>query len=173
MTDTTDTGLELVVPGTEEVIALRDASALELADLLEDLDELKARAGDARAAVVGELARRADARGARTVSIGGIDYAVNAPTSEAYDRRRLEEELAPLVEDGTLDAAILTEVIRHPPRPPAPEPEVDLRVVNRLKKSDDKRVLAALAAARTVSPNRRTVKIKASATDTTAEELDA
>lgn len=163
-------GTDLIVqPITGEAIELADWRADRLAGELEDVDDLRYRVNAYRDAIVAELARRADARGARKVRVDGVEYEVNAPTEEAYDPGRLMAALAPLVADGTIDQELVDALVVTPP-PKRPAPRVDRRRVNTLKRSTNRRLLAALAAARVVAPARRTVKIIGRVTDATALE---
>lgn len=166
---------ELVIPGTPSaglVIDVADTPAWNLTDLLGELADLETKSAAVRQAIVEELAARADRRGARKVTLDGVELEVNAPTEEVYDVRRLREELEPLVADGVIDRELVAELIVRP-TPPEPPERVDKRRVNTLKRSADKRVLAALTGARTVVTRRRTVKVLGRPVDGTVEEVSS
>jgi hypothetical protein len=161
-----------VHPATGELVNLTAADPADLAIGLEGASDLLDDLYAFRQAIVDELARRADARGRRTVTLGPIDVEVNAPTVDDYSVERLEAELEPLVDAGILDRELVDELIVQPPRPPAPPAKVDKRRVNALLKSDDRRILGALAAARTRRTQKRTAKITRLAVESTATEVD-
>jgi hypothetical protein len=159
-TTQTDPSMELtVIPGgSGEVVNLRELTGAGLADLMENLDDAYLDLAAYKAELVREVARRADKAGARTATIDGVTFEVNAPTEEAYSVDVLREKLKPLVDAGELDASTAEALITRPK--PKVEPErVDKRKLNVLKRSDNRRLLAALAAARTVNPTRRTAKV--------------
>lgn len=157
----------VVHPVTGELVDVRTATPAALADALEDYGTMRDRLEDFREAIVAEVARRADARGKRTVELAGVTFEVNAPTEEAYDVGRLRAELEPLVADGTIDEELLDELIVTPP--PKPQPvRVDRRRVAALKRSTEPRLLAAIARARTVVGTRRTAKVVDRAVEGTA-----
>lgn len=159
-----------VNPATGEALSITDAPVGRLFDELYLIGEHVDRIADYRRALERELVARADRRAVRSVTADGCDYTVNAPTTDDYDLAILKRELGPLIADGTIDREFLDALIVQPPRPPAPAPRVDKRAIARLLKSDDRRLLAAIAAARRRVPNNRTVKLTARAIDTTAEE---
>lgn len=164
MTDTdTATDLVAVHPTTGEAI-VKDATTTDLADAFEAALELRGRLDEFAQAIVGEVADRMDKAAERkallpTAGDGLVELEVNAPTSEEYPVDIMRTALETLVADGVLDDAVLAKVITTPPPKPQ-DPKVDKREVNKLKKSSDRRVLAAIAGARTVVTNRRTLKIK-------------
>lgn len=169
MTELDHTETRLVNAATGEVLDLSGESADELAGSLNELDQLVGALRDTRGAIVDELARRLDARGTRKAIIDGVELETNAPSEEHYDPDELRRRLDPLVATGVIDQALVDSLIVTP-APKLPEPRVDRRRVNTLKRSTDRRLLAALSAARTVKPTTRTVKVLGRLTDTTAEE---
>lgn len=172
-------------PATGEALELEAATADRLFDELAAVGDLQAELGNHRRRVELELARRADARNERTVTLDGCDYTVNAPTEDVIDVEPILEQAAVFerraddaVVAGNQEAAalygerahLLRRLIVTPPpaRPPA---RVDKRAYARLAKSDDRELLGALAAARRRVPTKRTVTLKARVLNTTAEEV--
>lgn len=154
-----ETALELVHPASGELVDLKAASDLELAGTIDRLLELRQRLDTFGQAVTDELAGRLDRRGERKSIVGDVELETNAPSSEEYVLDELEQGLKDLVDAGAIDAELVARVIVQPP-PATPARRVDKREVNKLKKSTDNRVLAAIARARRVVPTKRTVKIK-------------
>lgn len=161
--------MTLVHPTTGEALNLAELDGAQLAELHLALDDFRERLGDARAQLVAEVARRADARGSRTVSLGGSTWTVNAPTDETYDVRTLRAGLDELVADGLVDPELVDELITTPPPKPEP-PRVDRRRIATLKRSAEPRVLAVIAAARSIAPARRTARLVDVAVNGTATE---
>lgn len=158
-TDTTATGRTLVHPTTGEVLDLAGATTTELAAGLVELDELLSELGAFRQAAVDEVARRMDRVNTRTERVGEWELETNAPTTETYAVDVLRERLAPLVEAGTIDQELVDRLVTTP-APKPPEPRVDKRELNKLKRTTDRDVLAAIAAARTINPQRRNLKLR-------------
>lgn len=158
---TNSTALAVMNPATGEVIDLVDATTTDLARAVQAVNELYGELAAFRQALIDEVAGRMDTANARTEQVGDYKLTTNAPTESTYGVQALREELAPLTEgdDAPLNPIVLERLITTPP-PAEPEPRVDKREVNKLAKSGDPRVLAALARARTVSPNRRTLKVE-------------
>lgn len=157
----TATALELVHPATGEVLDIKAATTTELAAGIESLADLFANLGDFRQAIINELAGRLDSANARKEQVGPYELETNPPTTEDYSASTLEAELRELVEAKVLDPVIIDRVMPFPPPyvPPKPQRRVDKREVNKLKKSTDQRVLTAVAKARTILTQRRTVKV--------------
>lgn len=173
MTDSTDLQTPTrtrtaVDPTSGEIIPL-DATAPELVDALTRNAELIVRIAEFRQALTDELARRLDKLNTRTDRIGPFDVETNAPTEEVYSVDRLREELGKLVDADVIDPAVLEQVITWP-TPKPPEPRVDKREANKLKRHPDRRVLAALQAAREIRRTKRTIKIKRNAIEGQASE---
>jgi hypothetical protein len=156
-------------PTTGEAIDLH-GPAVTIADELELIDQATDALKDYRGVLVRELARRADNKAARKVTVDGLQYEVNAPTEDVYTLEAINRELEPLVSSGDVDAEILESLVRYPPRPPAPAPAVDKRRLNALLASDNRILLSALARARQRRTNTRTVKVLARIVEATAEE---
>lgn len=158
-TPTTDTRLPAVVnPATGETIDLATAATNELARVVDEAKDLTNRLTDFRQDVIDEVARRLDTVNSRKELIGDVELETNAPTTETYSVTILETKLRELVDAGELDEAIIDRVITWT-KPALPSKRADGREVNKLKKSANAKVLAAVAEARTVSPNKRTLKI--------------
>ena len=168
---TENTHTTVLVPVTGELVNLDELKGDELADRLEAADELLQHVFAFRDAVVAEFAQRADRLGARTVELDGVKVEVNAPTEDVYDVDRLRAELAPLVEEGVIAKELLGALIPEPKPAPPPAPKVDKRRLNALLKSDDRRLLAALAAARTRNPTKRKTRVVERAIPSTAREV--
>jgi hypothetical protein len=158
-----------IVPATGEVVELAERSPDELATMIDQAGDLLDAVHQFRQAVVDEVARRADARGKRTVELDGVTFEVNAPTEDVYDVGLLEAALAPLIADETIAAELVAELVVTPDPKPQP-PRVDRRRVNALLKSDDRRLLAALAKARRRVPTKRTAKVTGRAVEATVVE---
>lgn len=146
-------------PATAEVIDLANASerdlGVELAGVSRLVEALNAYCRD----LAEEVARRADRRNERKVKVPGLGVLeVNAPTSESYDVGGLLAAFRPLVDAGVVDRELVDNLIDRK-APVTPAPSVRKVEVNKLKRHADPRVLAALAEARTISPNRRTAKV--------------
>lgn len=155
-----EAGTELIVlPGTGEALELTAATD-RLAGAVVELDELVTRIEDAKAVIKAELAKRLDKGNERKAAIGDFELSVNAPTTELYDVEVLKRELKALVDDDVLEERVIGLVLPLPPAPPPPARELDKRELNKLKKHPDRRVLTAIAKARTVQTNRRTVGVK-------------
>lgn len=163
--------LVVVNPATGQIVAYEQARADALFDELATARQIREALDNFQATLETELARRADRLNARTVTLDGCDYKVNAPTMDIYSVDVLLGEAAALQARGDRDAAeLLRSVISQPPPAPPPPPRVDKRAVNRLMKTDNRHVLAALARARRRVATKRTVILTARAVDSTAEE---
>lgn len=147
----------LVNPATGQATPL-DAPATDLANALGELEGLFDTLTDYRRGIEAELVRRLDRRGERKGIIDGVELETNAPTEDVYDVDRLRVALWPLVERGTIDTLLVQRLIRYP-EPKPPEPVVDRREVNKLKASDNRELLGAIAAARQRRPTRRRLKV--------------
>lgn len=160
-------------PATGEVLDLL-APAPDLLDALEDVRRLADALGDYRRAIELELVRRIDARGKRKTEVDGCVLETNPPTEDEYDPADVRRELEPLVAAGVVDRELLESIVVQPPPPePVPPPErVDKRVVNALKSSDNRELLAALARARRRKTNDRKLKVLGRPVEATAEEVD-
>lgn len=160
-TQTNSTALAVMNPATGEVIDLVDATTTDLARAVLSVGELYGELSAFRQALIDEVAGRMDTANARTEVVGNYKLTTNAPTESTYSVDALREALTPLTQgdDAPLDPSVLSRLIILPV-PALPEPKVDKREVNKLKASTDPRVLAALAQARTISPNRRTLKVE-------------
>lgn len=148
-----------VHPVTGEAIDLQLASPEELVQLRDAVTDYYSKLNALSDAVRDELVRRVDRTGGRTAWIGNVKLETNAPTSESYDREALEAALEQLVADDVLDREAVDRVIVQPPQPPLPAKRVDRRAVNTLKKHPSPDVLAAIASARQVTPQGRTIKV--------------
>jgi hypothetical protein len=166
--ETASASLELVLhPLTGEAIALEGKATDEVVALYSEGAELLEAVKVYRDAIRVELVARLDRGGERSATIGRYRLETNAPTSEEYRADVLEEELRKLteLEDAPIEERVVENAVPWA-KPPkfTPARKVDKRVVNKLKNSDDRRVLAAIAKARTVVTNTRTLKV---------EEVDA
>lgn len=157
-TPTTTAVGPLIEPVTGEVIDLANAATTDLAQAAERLSEYLDGIYTVRQAIADEVARRLDTVNSRSERIGDYVLKTNAPTTESYDAGRLRDALDRLVAAGKLDAAVIDRILKT--TTPEPVTKVDGREVNKLKRHHDPEVLAGLAAARTVSPQRRTLKVE-------------
>lgn len=170
MTTDLTTTPSIVHPATGETLELTNLAGTDLAQLLDDASAMYDLLMDFKADVIAEVCRRADMTGQRTIELNGVKFEVNAPTEDHYEPEAVRIELGKLVAEGVIDQAMIDALIVQPtPKPPAER--VDKRRLNAILKTDDRRVLGALALARTRAVNRRTVKVLARPTDTTAEEV--
>lgn len=151
---------ELAIPMTGEVLDLENATTTDVALELERVDDYIGQLDEARAELKAELIARLDRSNRRSAEVGPWRLETNAPTSEQYDVAALLGNLKPLLLAGELDVSALDGLVRTPdPKPPAPT--VDRRALNTLKRHSDPRVVRAIAQARTIVPNRRTLKLTA------------
>lgn len=146
------------------------APAPDLLDELDQVDELIREVNGYRDAIKAELVRRIDGKGKRKAELDGCILETNPPTEDHYHADAVRRELEPLIEAGEVDKETLDALIVQPPRPPAPDEKVDKRVVNTLKSSDNRALLAALQRARTRTDNRRSLKVLGRPVEATAEE---
>jgi len=158
MTESPPTTTDLVViPVTGEAIDLNGPTT-DLARTIEQIRGYLDGLIDVRRHVADELAARLDTANSRTEQVGDYLIKTNAPTQEDYSPAVLRAELEELITAGTLDAVVLDRVITTP-EPKPPEPRVDKREINKLKRSTDPAVLRAVATARTITPNTRTITV--------------
>lgn len=170
MSDELETVTQTITdPASGEVIAL-SADTPHLLEAAARMADLAADLGRVRGYIVNEVASRLDRLNTRSDRIGPFDVETNAPTVETYELGALREELGKLVDEGILDASIIDRVIVPQERPPTPPPKLAKVEVNKLKRHPDRRVLAALQAARTVQPQKRTLKITRNAIEGTATD---
>jgi hypothetical protein len=167
MSDTTAASNALVVhPVSGEVITLRDVPTDELAlGLKVDLERVAEAVVAARQAVIDEVARRLDRTGGRSAELELDDgrrlkVETNAPTTEVYPFRETREAILELVEREVLDATAIGRVLVYPDPPPAPDPRVDKRAINALKRIPD--VARELGRLRRIENVKRTLKVNVS-----------
>jgi len=153
------TSTAVVHPATGEILDLADTPTTDLAAVYDELVDFAGRLTDYRAAIVAEVCRRLDANNARTERVGDWTLETNAPTVEEYLTRELRVELEALVEAGILEQGAIDRCIVTP-APPPPEPKVDKREVNKLKRHPDRRVLEALSRSRVVRSATRKLTVK-------------
>lgn len=158
-TTTDEPGTALIVhPTTGEALDLKGATTTDLAEAILELGDLYARLGVFKDRITSEIAARMDKMNSRTEGVGRYKIVVNAPTTETYPVPTLRAALQKLIDDDQLEAGVLDKVIVTP-EPKAPEPRVDQREINKLKRHPNPRVQAAIAKARDVQPAKRTAKI--------------
>lgn len=146
-------------PASGELLDLVGLSTRELVAADQRVRDLVAELGRFRQAVVNEVAARLDRANTRTDIVGRFKIETNAPSSDEYLLDVLEKELRALVAADVLDEAVVAAVVVQPPPKPQ-DKKVDKREVNKLKGHDDRRVLAAVSAARQRKPNTRTLTVK-------------
>lgn len=162
-------GNELVIKTTGEVIDL-DAGSDQLTRHVAEINAAYKDLANAKDVLIGELARRLDRSNARKQKFGRWEAETNAPTTEVYTPSTLLKELDQLVEQGHADAELIDAIMPFP----TPE-EVDAFAktrgsvkkveINKLKKTDPttpagRAILAALARAREIVPQKRTLKVR-------------
>jgi hypothetical protein len=150
---------ELTIPTTGEVLDLETATTTDVALELERVDDVIGQLDEARADLKAELIARLDRSNRRSAEVGDWRLETNAPTSEQYDVDALARNLEPLVGDGKLDARRSPTSSNTPEAEATGVPTVDKRALNTLKRHPDPRVVRAIAQARTIVPNRRTLKL--------------
>ncbi len=154
---------EVVHPITGEITDLAEISLTELVEHVQEVDDLILSLSDMREQLTLEGARRMDKRNERTVRLDdGRVLKTNAPQSESYAVATTRAALEQLIEEDVLDESVLETVIYvpPPPEPVAPQPKVQVREINKLKKHPDERVAKLLGAVRILTPNRRTFKVE-------------
>lgn len=159
MTDTTTAVAEVVNPKTGELLVLADVKPEDLDAAVSEAGRMIGQLVEFKQAVVEELARRADARGSRKVTLAGITYEVNSPTVDDFDMEGLRASITTLIEQGEVEQELLDSLIVRPPQPPRPPERVDKRNAATLMRSDNPLILTALAAARRRVPQKRTYKV--------------
>lgn len=157
MSSTTSKAI-IIHPVSGEVLELETATTTDVAEALARLGDLYNDLAAFKTRLVDEIAGRMDKANARTETVGNYKIEVNAPRTEAYPVPTMRQALQELVDAGALEASVLDRVITTP-EPKEPEPRVELREVNKLKRHGDPRVQAAIARVRDVQPARRTAKI--------------
>jgi hypothetical protein len=110
------------------VVELDEAPDELLAEWLATYAELAAAAVNHRNAVVREVIRRADARGARQFRAGDFTVKVDAPPAKEYDGSILRAGLEELAAAGVIDAEALDACVPLRPHPLARGIE-NLRVI--------------------------------------------
>lgn len=158
MTENTPSNELIVNPATGEALDLAGTTT-DLCAAVAGIGEVRQMLDDYRQAVEDEIARRMDAANSRKDRVGDWEISVNAPTTETYPTDVLRDVVAQLVADGILDAVVLDRVIVRP-EPKPPEPRVDRREINKLRKHPNPEVAAQIEAAAVVAPARRNVKIE-------------
>lgn len=148
----------LMNPITGEVKTVDPADLESLARNRAELAELTTKIGAHVEAVDALIAAEMDRRNSRSESAGPFVVKVNAPKTESYDPHELREALAPLVEDGTLAQEAVDKAVVEPP-PKAQAIKVMKGEVNKLKRSDNRAVLAALVKARYFTPQARKIEV--------------
>lgn len=136
-----------------------DDATNTIAVALDELGDLYDRLHAYRQALADELIARLDKANHRSAGVGEWKLTTNAPTVEEYDLGRLREELERLVADDVLEDDVVGRVIGTPP--PKPQaPTLRKGELNKLKRHPDSRVARAIGAARTITGQRRTLKVE-------------
>lgn len=105
----------VVHPSTGEVLDALDAQPPSaLADALLALRERHSELRKMERALEDELRRRMATRGRALLVFGDFEVAVRAGRKSEWDADDLEATLRELLDQGTVQAGELTEVIRHP-----------------------------------------------------------
>lgn len=146
-------------PASGEVIDLDAADLPALAAQVDRVGEMFGNLGLFRQALVDEAAKRLDRLNARKDVVGDYVIETNAPTTATYTIEAVRNQLRDLIAEGILDESVLDRVIVQDP-PKAPPPKLAKVELNKLARHEDRRVAGALARARTVAPQRRTLTVK-------------
>lgn len=156
-----DAGLA-IDPASGEVINLTEDSTPSLVAAEQRVRALVAELGRYRQSIVDEVAHRLDKLNRRSDDVGEWVIETNPPATDEYLIDVLRDEFTRLAKADVVDDELVRRIIRKaPPKPP--EPKVDKREINKLKSSEDRRILVALAKARQRKPNTRTLTVKAKA----------
>lgn len=155
-------------PITGEALELTEMGGDQLAGHLAEISGLYDGLRAYKAAIVAEIARRADATGSRKISLQGVTFEVNAPTEDQWEPDTLAECLRPLVESGHISADMIDNLIVTKT---TTSTRVDRRRIKAVQATDDRKLLAAINDARVRVVNTRTAKIIETTPTTTAEEV--
>lgn len=113
------TSQPLVVANPQTGVALGDARALEaqppeaLAECFAVIDEQMKRLREMRKLLDHELARRLDGKQSRRWTWGDFEVSLEGGQRRRWDGEQLEEVVRDLIDQGTVDASQVTDLIRH------------------------------------------------------------
>lgn len=105
-----ETGRELIVPLTGELINLDDATD-EIARITQQIREMEQELYRARNQLNAELVRRLDHENLRKAEIGPYVISVDAPNSVDWDAKELEAVLHDLVDHDELSAEAVDRIL--------------------------------------------------------------
>lgn len=148
----------VVHPLSGELLALRGMPTTDVARTLKAFDGEVLRLADFRKALVDELVARLDRGNERKAKVGDYVLETNAPTEVDYHLDVLAEGLDALVKDDKLEAEVLERVITWT-KPAEPTRRIDKREVNKLLRSDDPAIVAAIVKSRATKNVNRTLKV--------------
>lgn len=147
----------VVEPITGEILDLATATTTDLAAAVERIADALDALHEVRVDLVEEVARRLDSMNTRSEVVGEYVLKTNAPTVESYDPEVLAGAVEALVAAGALAPEVAGRIVKTVTKT---EVKVDRTEVNKLKKSADPAILAAVAGARRILPQRRTLKVE-------------
>lgn len=107
----------LVIPGTGEVVSLKDASLPALAAAVDQIAQNEADLKSAKRTLADEVAARLDVHGKRSAEVDGWRLEINAPTERQWDLDELRATLAELVAEGTITDEKAKACIKWEPKP--------------------------------------------------------
>ena len=107
--------LEVVVPGTGELVDLKAMPTDEIAGMVNRVSEAQGEIARFKRAASDELASRLDHEGRRSATIGDYHVSVNAPTEKQWDIDKLKQNLTLLVRAGYISQEKADRCIRNKP----------------------------------------------------------
>jgi hypothetical protein len=109
--------MDLIVPGTGEVVDLQTASEVQLAEVFDAVHDAEQQIRGQKRELVEEIARRLDRDGRRSLRIApDLKLEVNGPTEREWDLTELRGTLAELVAEGTITERKAKACVKWEPR---------------------------------------------------------
>ena len=107
--------LEVVVPGTGELVDLKAMPTDEIAGMVNRVSEAQGEIARFKRAASDELASRLDHEGRRSATVGDYHVSVNAPSEKQWDVHKLKTTLAAFVHQGLISEVKAEACIRNKP----------------------------------------------------------